>query len=82
MAQLNGEGVKIIKKKLSQGEEKYKYFHQDKNRVLWFESRIVVPKNHELRNKFLTRHIFPSSLFTRVEAKCIKILGKTFGGLE
>jgi hypothetical protein len=48
MAQLHDEGVKIIKQKLSQGEEKYKCFHQDKNGVLWFESRIVAPKNHEL----------------------------------
>jgi hypothetical protein len=48
MAQLYDEGVKIIKQKLSQGEEKYKCFRQDKNGVLWFESRIVVPKNHEL----------------------------------
>jgi hypothetical protein len=53
MAQLNDEGVKIIKHKLSQGEEKYKYFRQDKNGVLWFESRIVVPKNHELRKQIL-----------------------------
>jgi hypothetical protein len=29
MAQLHDEGVKIIKQKLSQGEEKYKCFHQD-----------------------------------------------------
>jgi hypothetical protein len=49
MAQLHDEGVKIIKQKLSQGEEKYKCFCQDKNGVLWFESRIVVPKNHELQ---------------------------------
>jgi hypothetical protein len=53
MAQLHDEGVKIIKQKLSQGEEKYKCFRQDKNGVLWFESRIVVPKNHELRKQIL-----------------------------
>jgi hypothetical protein len=34
MAQLNDEGVKIIKQKLSQGDEKYKCFRQDKNGVL------------------------------------------------
>jgi hypothetical protein len=49
MAQLKDEGIKIIMQKLSQGEEKYKYFCQDKNGVLWFESRIVVSKNHELQ---------------------------------
>jgi hypothetical protein len=48
MAQLHDEGVKIIKQKLSQGEEKYKCFHQDHKGILWFESHIVVPKNHEL----------------------------------
>jgi hypothetical protein len=48
MAQLHDEGAKIIKQKLSQGEEKYKCFRQDHNGVLWFESRIVIPKNHEL----------------------------------
>jgi hypothetical protein len=53
MAQLHDEGVKIIKQKLSQGEEKYKCFHQDKNGVLWFESCVVVPKNHELRKQIL-----------------------------
>jgi hypothetical protein len=53
MTQLHDEGVKIIKQKLSQGEEKYKCFHQDKNGVLWFESRIVVPMNHELRKQIL-----------------------------
>jgi hypothetical protein len=53
MAQLHDEGVKIIKQKLSQGEEKYKCFRQDHNGVLWFESRIDVPKNHELRKQIL-----------------------------
>jgi hypothetical protein len=53
MAQLHDEGVKIIKQKLSQGEEKYKCFRQDKNGVLWFESHIVVPKIHELRKQIL-----------------------------
>jgi len=53
MAQLHDEGINIIKQKLSQGEEKYKCFRQDHNGILWFESRIVVPKNHELRKKIL-----------------------------
>ena len=53
MAQLHDEGIKIIKQKLSQGEEKYKCFRQDHKGILWFESRIVVPKNHELRKQIL-----------------------------
>jgi hypothetical protein len=53
MAQLHDDEVKIIKQKLSQGEEKYKCFCQDKNGVLRFESCIVVPKNHKLRKQIL-----------------------------
>ena len=53
MAQLQDKGVGIIKQKFSQGGGKYKCFHQDKNGILWFESRIVVPKDHELRKQIL-----------------------------
>ena len=53
MAQLHDEGIKIIKQKLSQGEEKYKCFRQDHHGILWFESRIVVSKNHDLRKQIL-----------------------------
>jgi hypothetical protein len=47
--------MKVFKSssKNSQGEEKYKCFRQDKNGVLWFESAIVVPKNHELQKQIL-----------------------------
>jgi hypothetical protein len=47
MAQLQDEGIEIIKQKLSQGE-KYKCFHQDHKGILWFKSCIVIPKHHEL----------------------------------
>ena len=53
MAQLHDEGIKIIKEKLSQGEAKYKCFRVDHRGVLWFESRLVVPKNHQLRKQIL-----------------------------
>jgi hypothetical protein len=53
MSQLHDEGVKIIKSKLSQGEAKYKCFHTDHQRVLWFNNRIVVPKDHQLRKQIL-----------------------------
>jgi hypothetical protein len=45
MSQLHDEGIKIIKQKLSQGETKYRCFHTDHQGVLWFNNRIVVPKN-------------------------------------
>jgi hypothetical protein len=52
----------------------------DHQGVLWFNNRIVVHKNHQLRNKSLMKHICPNFLFILVVLKCIKILGKTFGG--
>ena len=81
MAQLHDKGVGIIKQKLSQGERKYKCFRQDHNGVLWFESRLVVPKIMIFGSKFSTRHIFPNFLFTRTVPRCTKILSKIFGGL-
>jgi len=48
LAQLHDEGIKIIKQKLAQGEEKYKCFHMDHKGVLWFDNRIVIPKDHQL----------------------------------
>ena len=77
MAQLHDEGIKIIKEKLSQGEAKYKCFRVDHRGVLWFESRLVVPKDHQLR-----KHIYRSFRFIRVVQRCTKILNKISGGLE
>ena len=48
LAQLHDEGIKIIKQKLAQGEEKYKCFHLYHKGVLWFDNRIIVPKDHQL----------------------------------
>jgi hypothetical protein len=53
MSQLHDEGIKIIKQKLSQGEVKYRCFHTDHQGLLWFNHRIVVPKNHQLRIQIL-----------------------------
>ena len=53
MAQWHDEGIKIIKEKLSQGEAKYKCFRVDHKGVLWFEFRLVVPKDHQLRKQIL-----------------------------
>ena len=51
MALLRDKGVGIIKQKLLEGERKYKCFYLDHKGVLWFESRLVVPKNHELQKQ-------------------------------
>jgi hypothetical protein len=53
MAQLSDKGVQIIKDNLHQKTEKYKCFHQDKKGTLWFEDRLVVPKNKDLKKKIL-----------------------------
>jgi hypothetical protein len=53
MAQQHDEGVKIIKQMIAQGEEKYKCFQVDHKGILWFNGRIVVPKDHQLGKQIL-----------------------------
>jgi hypothetical protein len=53
MAQLSDKGVQIIKENLHQKIEKYKCFRQDGKGILWFERRLVVPKNKDLKKKIL-----------------------------
>jgi hypothetical protein len=53
MAQLSDKGVQIIKENLHQKTEKYNCFCQDKKGKLWFEDRLVVPKNKDLKKKNL-----------------------------
>ena len=45
MAQGHDKGAGIIKQKVLDGEQKYKCFCVNHKRILWFESRLVVPKN-------------------------------------
>jgi hypothetical protein len=53
MAQLGDKGVQIIKENLNQKGEKYKCFRQDSKGILWFEDRLVVPKNRDLKKRIL-----------------------------
>jgi hypothetical protein len=53
MAQLGDKGVQIIKENLKQKVEKYKCFRQDSKEILWFEDRLVVPKNRDLKKRLL-----------------------------
>jgi hypothetical protein len=53
MAQLSDKGVQIVKDNLLHKTEKYKCFRQDGKGILWFESRLVVPKNKDLKKKIL-----------------------------
>jgi hypothetical protein len=51
--QTGDKGVQVIKEMLNQKEDKYKFFRRDSKGVLWFEDRLVVPKDPELRKKIL-----------------------------
>jgi hypothetical protein len=63
MSQLHDEGVKVIKTKLSQGETKYKCFNTDHQGILWFNNRIVIPKDYKLRKQILDEaHLSKSSI--------------------
>jgi hypothetical protein len=53
MAQIADKGVQVIKEMLNQKVDKYKCFRQDNKGVLWFEDRLVVPENPEIRKKIL-----------------------------
>jgi hypothetical protein len=53
MAQMGDKGVQVIKEMIEQKVDKYKCFCQDSKGVLWFEDRLVVPKNPELMKKIL-----------------------------
>jgi hypothetical protein len=73
MAQLSDKGVQIIKENLHQKTEKYKCFRQDGKGILWFESRLVVPKNKDLKKKSWMRLISPNSLCIQGVPKCTMI---------
>jgi hypothetical protein len=66
MTQLSDKGVQIIKEMLNQKVDKYKCFRQDSKGTLWFEDRLVVPKNPELRMKILDEaHLSKFSMHPR-----------------
>jgi hypothetical protein len=53
LAQIGDKGVQVINDMLEQKVDKYKSFRQDSKGVLWFEDRLVVPKNPEHMKKVL-----------------------------
>jgi hypothetical protein len=53
LAQQRSKGVRIIKQEMTQGEKKYKCFRVDPEGVLWFNERIVVPKDHKLHKQIM-----------------------------
>jgi hypothetical protein len=73
MAQQHDKGVKIIKQRLAQREEKYKCFRVDHEGILWFNERIVVPKDHKLRKQILNEAHLSNFSMHLVVPRCIKI---------
>ena len=53
MAQLNDEGVQLIKQKLSEGDPKYNCFREDAQEVVWFDQRLVILQDRELKKEIL-----------------------------
>ena len=52
-AQKKDKGVKETQRRISVGDPKVSYFHQDSENVLWFKNRLAVPKDFELRKQIL-----------------------------
>ena len=52
-AQKNNVGMEKIRQRLMGNDHKAACFHQDGEGVLWFNSRLVVPKDLELRKQIL-----------------------------
>jgi hypothetical protein len=51
LAQLNDEGVQLIKQKLAEEDPKYSCLHKDAKDVVWFEQHLVVPVDPELQKE-------------------------------
>ena len=52
-AQKKDKGIKEIERRIKAADPRVQCFHQDGEGVIWFEDRIVVPKDLELRKKIL-----------------------------
>jgi hypothetical protein len=80
IAHIGDKGVQVIKEMLEQRVDKNKCFRQDSKGVLWFENRLVVPKNPELRQKILDEALFPNFPCTPAVTRCIMISDPCIGG--
>jgi hypothetical protein len=59
--QKTNKGVFHIKEKIK--EESSKHFRVDEQDVLWFDDRLIVPKNRELKNKLMDEaHLYKLSI--------------------
>jgi hypothetical protein len=76
LAQQHNKGIRIIKQKLAQGEGKYKCFRVDHEGVLWFNKRIVVPKDHKLRKQILDEDFKQNFWWTRMKREIAKYVSE------
>ena len=53
LIQLEDEEIKLIKEKVAQRDEGYKHFRQDEKGIVYYENRLVVPSNPDLRKQIL-----------------------------
>jgi hypothetical protein len=61
-------------------EQETNHFRVDDKGILWFNDRLVVPKDKELRNQIMAEASLPSYLSILVVVKCIKISSLIIGG--
>jgi len=52
-AQKNNAGMEKIRQRLMENDPRAACFHQDSEGVLWFDNRLVIPKDLELRKRIL-----------------------------
>jgi hypothetical protein len=50
-AQKCDKGMRLIKRKIQEGDPKVAYFHDDAEGTLWFKDRLVVPRREALKRK-------------------------------
>jgi hypothetical protein len=78
LAQLNDEGVQLIKLKLAEGDPKYSCFRKDAKNVVWFEQRLIVPVDPELRKEIFDEAHLSKSFIHPESTKMYQDLKKNF----
>jgi hypothetical protein len=78
LAQPSDEGVQLIKHKLVEEDPKYSCFHKDAEDVVWFEQRLVVPIDPELRKKIFDEAHFSKFSIHPGSTKMYQDLRKNF----
>jgi hypothetical protein len=51
-AQKHGKGMRLIKRRIFEGDPKVACFREDAEGTLWFKDRLVVPRREDLKKDF------------------------------